>query len=237
MKKILLALALASATIGTAAAQGFSYGLKAGANYANVWGKDAPGGNGYKFGFVGGLAANYAINDLASIQIEALYSQKGFKTTDTNFEDAAGNKYKAEGSQNLDYLDIPLLVKIDAGPIFFELGPQAGILLTSKLSSDYKVKNAAGEDIIERSSSSDKDAIIGYNKMSKKEGAIPSFDIGGIVGVGFNPTDALSIGVRYNAGFKTLVDTKNTDAGAEPHIFNNAFQAQIGWMFGAKAGM
>lgn len=237
MKKLLLALTLVGATITTASAQGFTYGLKAGINYANLWGKDTPGGNGYKLGFVGGLAANYAINDMASIQVEALYSQKGFKTTDTSFEDATGNKYKAEGSQNLDYLDVPILVKIDAGPIFFELGPQAGLLLSSKLSSDYKVKNAAGEVITERSSSTDKDAIIGYNRQNKKEGGIPSFDLGGIVGLGFNPVDALSIGVRYNVGFKTLVDSKNTNAGAEARLFNNAFQAQIGWMFGAKSTM
>ena len=237
MKKILCTLALAAATLGlstAASAQGLTYGLKAGANYANLWGKNQPSGSGYAFGFVGGVAVNYSFNDLASLQVEGLFSQKGYKVKDYSYEDAANNKYKAEGTQILNYVDIPVLVKINAGPIFFEAGPQVGLLINSRLRDDYKVKNAAGEDIIERTSTTDKNAIIGYNKVSRTTGGIPTFDIGVIAGVGFNVTQSLSLGIRYNAGLKTLVDTKSTEAGNEPRIYNNAFQAQVGYMFGGN---
>ncbi|MBC7447163.1 MAG: PorT family protein [Hymenobacteraceae bacterium] len=233
MKKVLFLLAVSAATIGSAAAQGLTYGIKAGANYANLWGKNKPSGSTYAFGGLGGLAVNYAFNDLASLQVEGLFSQKGFKVTDFNYENAAGEKFKAEGSQVLNYVDIPVLVKINTSMLFFELGPQVGLLINSKLKDDYEVKGADGKVISERSSSSDANAIIGHNKVSRTTGGIPTFDIGIIAGVGYNITPAFSFGVRYNAGLKTLVDTKNTSAGDEQRLYNNAFQAQLGYMFGA----
>lgn len=237
MKKILLATALVALTSAAASAQGFTYGLKAGANYANVWGKNAPESNGYKIGAVGGLAVNYAFNDLASLQIEALYSNKGYKVTDAKYfltgADGQPLKVKAEGQQTINYVDMPILVRISTGMLFFEAGPQVGLLVNSKLKSDYKVKNdATGDVITERNAEADQDAIIGYSKVSRTTGGIPSFDIGLVAGVGYNITPALTFGVRYNAGVKTLVDTKNTEAGNEPRIFNEAFQAQLGFMFG-----
>ncbi len=239
MKKFFFALALAAATIGSATAQGLTYGIKAGANYANLWGKNKPDGSTYAFGFVGGLAVNYAINDLASLQVEGLFSQKGYKTTDTKYfvtgPDGLPLKVKAEGSQVLNYVDIPILVKINTSALFFEFGPQIGLLVNSKIKSDYKVKNdATGDVLTQYSGDTDKDAIIGYSKVSNSTGGIPNFDIGLIAGVGYNITSGLSFGIRYNAGLKTLVDTKSTPAGDEPRLYNNAFQAQLGYMFGSK---
>jgi Outer membrane protein beta-barrel domain len=232
MKKTLLLLAVAASSIGSVAAQGLTYGVKLGANYANVWGKNAFDSYKYKAGFVGGLAANYAFNDLASLQVEALYSNKGFTLNDTEMT-INGVKTKYEGKMNMNYLDVPILVKINAGPIFFEAGPQAGYRINSNRSSDFKVKGADGNVISEASNQSASDVLPGYTKIDANNGGIPRFDIGLIVGVGFNFTPQASIGVRYNAGVKSLVDTKATKAGDEPRIFNEAFQAQVGYMFGS----
>jgi Outer membrane protein beta-barrel domain len=233
VKKVLFTLALVAATIGSAAAQGFSYGLKAGANYANLWGKNRPSSSGYAFGFLGGVAVNYAFNDMASLQIEGLFSQKGYKVSDGDYTDANNIKYKADVTQKLQYVDVPVLAHVKAGPLFFEAGPQIGLLVNSRIKNSSKVKN--GDDTVSESSYAlADDAIIGYNKTDRNNGAIPHFDMGVIAGVGYNITPALSLGVRYNAGLKTLVDSKDTKAGAEPHLFNNAFQAQVGWMFGAN---
>ncbi len=233
MKKILFSLALVAATIGSAAAQGLTYGVKLGANYANVWGKNAQDSYKYKAGFIGGLAANYAFNDFASVQIEALYSNKGYTLEDTE-RTIDGVKTKFEGKFNINYIDVPILAKINAGPIFFELGPQAGIRTDSNRSSDFKVKDANGNTIAEASTDANSDVLPGFVKKDDKNGGIPRFDIGLIAGVGFNVTPAVSIGVRYNAGVKTLIDTKNVSASDETRIFNEAFQAQVGYMFGAN---
>ena len=233
MKKILLSLALVAGTIGSVAAQGLSYGVKLGANYANVWGKNAPDSYKYKAGMLGGVAINYAFNDLASVQIEALYSSKGFTLQDTEMT-VNGIKTKYEGKFNMNYIDVPILAKIDAGPIFFELGPQVGYLLSSNRSTDFKVKDASGNVLAESDSEKSASALPGYAKLNSKTGGIPGFDLGMVVGVGFNVTPNVSVGVRYNAGLKTLVDTKNTSAGDEQRIFNEAFQAQLGFMFGGS---
>lgn len=245
MKKVLFTLALAAATIGSAAAQGLTYGVKVGANYSNLWGKNKPAGSTYVTGLAAGVAINYAFNDFASLQVEGLYSQKGYKVTDTKVTvqgdptdpgDVTGDyKVKINASQVLQYIDIPILAKINAGPIFFEAGPQVGLLINSRLRGEYKVKDDATGDVIEHSEYSIADnAIVGYNKLDRNTGGIPTFDIGIIAGVGYNITSGLSFGVRYNAGLKTLVDTKSTPAGDEPRLYNNAFQAQLGYMFGSK---
>lgn len=235
VKKILFALAFVVGVGGTAAAQGLSYGVKVGANYANVWGKNALDGYKYKAGFLGGLAVNYAFNDFASLQVEALYSNKGFTLDDAEVNTTANGvttKYKYEGKFNINYVDIPILAKIDAGPIFFELGPQAGIRTDSNFSTDTKMK--VGDDVVAESfTDNNSDVLPGYTKKDSKNGGIPRFDIGLVAGVGFDVAPGVSIGVRYNAGVKTLVDTKNVEAGDEPRIFNEAFQAQVGYMFGA----
>ncbi len=232
MKKIILTLAIAAVSIGSAAAQGFTYGLKAGANYSNVWGKNAFDSYKYKAGFVGGLAVNYSFNSLASLQIEALYSNKGFTLEDTEMT-VNDVKTKYQGKFNMNYIDVPILVKINAGPIFFEAGPQVGYLIDANRASDFKVKNANGDVIAEGDSQNSAGALPGYTKIDAQNGGVPNFDIGLVVGVGFNVTPQASLGVRYNAGVKSLVDTKATKAGDEPRIFNEAFQLQAGYMFGS----
>lgn len=246
MKKVLFTLALAAATIGSAAAQGLTYGLKAGVNYANLWGKNKPDGSTYVTGLAAGVAINYAFNDFASLQVEGLFSQKGYKVEDSKVRvkgnpaipnDMSGDyDVKVNASQVLQYIDIPVLVKINAGPIFFEGGPQVGLLVNSRLRGEYKVKRVSDDVIIAHDTYSLADnAIIGYNKLDRKNGGIPTFDIGIIAGVGYNITPGLSFGVRYNAGLKTLVDSKSTSAGDEARLYNNAFQAQLGYMFGSKS--
>lgn len=122
MKKTLLALFFAVGVTGAAQAQSARFGVKAGASLTNVTGKDVSG-TAYKFGFNGGVMANFAVNDIFSIQPELLYSMKGSKD-DTN----SNNKL------NLGYIDIPILAKIATGAtgLFFEVGPQVGFLASAK---------------------------------------------------------------------------------------------------------
>jgi hypothetical protein len=122
MRKSFLAIALALGAAGTAQAQSARFGVKAGASLTNVTGKDVSGAA-YKFGFNGGIMANFAVNEMFSIQPEVLYSMKGLKD-DTN----SNNKL------NLGYIDVPILAKIATGAtgLFFELGPQVGFLASAK---------------------------------------------------------------------------------------------------------
>lgn len=120
MKKVLLSLGLVAILSGAAQAQGIKFGAKAGASLTNVVGDDASNDNSYKFGFNGGVLANFGINDMFSIQPEVLYSMKGAKTN-------------GDARVNLNYVDVPVMVKVATGAtgLFFEAGPQVGFLLSA----------------------------------------------------------------------------------------------------------
>jgi len=122
MKKTFLALALTLAVAGAAQAQSARFGVKAGASLTTLTGDDVEGAKN-KFGFNGGVMANFALNDMFSIQPEVLYSMKGAKVDDGN-----------DGRINLNYIDVPVLAKISTGEtgLFFELGPQVGFLASAK---------------------------------------------------------------------------------------------------------
>lgn len=122
MQKVLLSLGLLVGISCGAQAQSIKYGVKAGASLTNITGEDSDGLTN-KFGFHGGLVANFGLNDMISIQPEVLYSMKGAK------EDGGNGKF------NLGYIDVPVLVKVATGEtgLFFEAGPQVGFLTSAKV--------------------------------------------------------------------------------------------------------
>ena len=129
MKKLILSLGLLASVSVAAQAQSIKYGVKAGASLTNV--TNSGDGAANKFGFNGGVLANFAIDDMFSIQPEVLYSNKGLKA-----KDGANNERLA-----LNYIDVPVLVKVATGTtgLFFELGPQVGF----RTSADYKTSNVS----------------------------------------------------------------------------------------------
>lgn len=102
------------------------FGLRAGANYANVY--DAQGEefkNDAKFGFAGGFFIVIPIGKFLGVQPEALYSQKGFHATGR----ILGGTY--DFTRTTNYIDIPLFVAIKPSKFFTVLvGPQYSYLLS-----------------------------------------------------------------------------------------------------------
>jgi len=121
MKKIILSLGLLAGISATAQAQ-VSFGVKAGATLTNFMGDDVSDESDNKVGFLAGAVANFAVNDMFSVQPEVLFSQKGSKSGDVK--------------SNLNYIDVPVMVKVNTGDngsgLFFELGPQFGLLMSAK---------------------------------------------------------------------------------------------------------
>jgi hypothetical protein len=131
MKKAFLALALTIGVAGATQAQSVRFGLKAGASLTNI--TKTGDGAANKFGFNGGVLANFAVNDMFSIQPEVLYSNKGFKIKDTS----SSQRFA------LNYIDVPVLAKVATGAtgLFFELGPQVGF----RTAAAYKDTNGSLE--------------------------------------------------------------------------------------------
>ncbi len=221
MKKLLLSAAvalLAAAAAPTAHAQGIRFGVKAGANLSNLAG-DLVNQDQYKnrWGFQGGVMVNFGLGDIVSIQPEVLYSQKGFKYADQQFT-LLGSTYRNTGNVRYDYLDVPVLVRVRAAGIFFELGPQYSYLMNV---SANRTQTINGTVVSSASSSTSNLDNVRRNEL------------GYVGGLGYEASNGVMLGVRYSGAF-----TDFAKDGYSNNDFRNArnstFQAYVGVLLGGK---
>ena len=178
-----------------------SFGLRGGLNTAFFAGDDADGTD-PRLGGVGGAFVRFDATPSVALQIEALYSQEGAK-------DAIVGQ---EGTYKLDYLDIPVLIRLgvplsrlaDAGVY---AGPSIGIPLRSEF--DFE-----GGGTINESTKTDLGVTVGLDYWA------------GPVGVD----------LRYTAGLTDAFDDEIDGEFVEPlDIRNQAFTVTLGYRFGGGA--
>lgn len=209
MKKI--ALLLFTALFISFASQA-QIGIKLGANLSNLSGDlQNEDFNENKLGFVGGLSYNIPLStdNFISIQPELLYSQKGFKYADFKFAQG-GLNFTREGKVNYSYLDLPILLKINAGGFFFEGGPQLSYLLGIK--DKTEVTGPTGIDTEES------------RKISKD--GLAELEIGYAAGLGYMTPFGFSIGLRYNGSISALAKDNQDEL---TNARNSVYQATIGF--------
>lgn len=184
MKKLIIALVFVLSGVSFAQAQ--SFGVRGGANISNLSG-DLRNEERFenKVGFHAGAILNFGIvDDFFSIQPELLYSVKGFKNSDEEFT-LLGQTRRREGKVNYNYLDLPILAKIKAGPLYFEAGPQASYLLSVNNETKTYINNSLQSTTRDERS---------------KEG-ITDLEVGYAAGIGLASRNGISFGVRYNGSF------------------------------------
>lgn len=121
MKKIAVVFMLALITTGVSA-QGIDFGIKAGANFANI--SDAKDGAtdldfSSRTGLVVGAFVGAKLNDRFGVQADLLYSQQGAEFDGGEF--------------NLDYVNVPVVAKIFFFKgLHFQVGPQFGVLVNDE---------------------------------------------------------------------------------------------------------
>ncbi|MBD2767972.1 PorT family protein [Hymenobacter sp. BT664] len=218
MKKIILLLSLLTGISASALAQ-VSFGAKAGASFTtntesgttNVMnsffkaassfpfnpGSTNPGSGVYIttniIGFHGGLFVNLPISAAFSIQPEVLYSMKGSQT------DKDG-----DAKIRLNYIDIPVMLQYNTHRLFFEAGPQLGILTSGKF-------------------------VAGSLNLDAKE-LFKTVDFGYATGLGYKLKSGPILGLRYNGGItNTYKDNDNKDKAR-----NSALQLYAAFIFGRK---
>lgn len=221
MKKLLLSAAvalLAAAAAPSAHAQGLRFGVKAGANLSNLAG-DLVNQDQYKnrWGFQGGVMLNFGLGDILSIQPEVLYSQKGFKYADQQITSPIGT-FRNTGSVRYDYLDVPVLVRVRAAGVFFEVGPQYSYLMN--VSTD-RTQTLNG-NVVGNSGS-------GTSNLDN----VRRNELGYVGGLGYQAENGVMLGVRYSGAF-----TDFAKDGYSNNEFRNArnstFQAYVGVLLGGK---
>jgi opacity protein-like surface antigen len=221
MKKLSLLFVFVLASFAAAQAQS-GFGIRAGANLSNLSG-DLKNESRYenKVGFHGGITYGLSVVDnFFFIQPELLYSMKGFKHQDTEITLPTGATFEREGKMNYSYLDVPVLAKIKAGPIYFEGGPQASYLL----SVDNKINESLnGERTSSTTTSRD---IDGFKR----------FELGYAAGVGFATNSGINLGVRYNGSFTDFVDKSPEDyfEGDLTNARHSTIMLTVGFTFGGR---
>lgn len=196
MKKLFLIL-LASAGISSAAhAQGARLGLKIDTSLSNFVGEDADGASN-KFGINGGFVAELGITDNFAIQPEVIFSMKGAKI----------DEFDARYNQN--YVDVPVLLKVKANGLFFQAGPQVGLLIDSKVKNDAVAVNSAG--------------------------VFKTIDFGYVAGLGYELSSGPMIGLRYNGGISKVYKKEDQVRASDlPEVRNSVFQLYVGFLFGGQ---
>ena len=220
-KSLLLILAVFSFTF--AQAQGFKFGVKGGGNYSSFTGgdKDNFGEPDYKFGYHIGLTSLLELDSdgFLGIKPELYYITKGFQVNSEIPATALTNRYEIESKRSLGYFSLPILLNINTGGLFFELGPEFAYMATSL----NEVKTS------EYGSTGDKVGQTKEEEQTSKED-LSSFDFGYIAGLGYQSDMGLGIGLRYNGGLMGIVDTKDSDS--EKGIKNSVFMVSLSYMFG-----
>lgn len=242
MKKFaVLALGLLMASVAQAQDPGgFRIGLKAGATYSNISGDNVQQITGmgysadfgdYKLGYNAGVSLSIPVTSdgFFSFAPELLYNRKGYEITSKSTGTQAGNidKIEIEQQRVLHYLDVPLLAKINAGGLFFELGPQVSYLFGSKNKNQTTTKYRDGTKDKVEDNGEFRD-FTGVSRDDAYKSDLAQFDISGVAGIGYMTEGGISLGLRYARGFNSLIDTKDQDN--EPKAFNNAFTLQLGYL-------
>lgn len=183
---LLTALFLTVGVSSASAQTGASFGVKAGANFANLdfSGDGVDPSLDRRVGLVAGAFMLFPMSETFGFQIEGLYSQKGAKFVEDDFED----------SIELDSFDVPVLARYtipSSTNTSFHLfaGPSFGFKLSAKSTSSFD-----GEDDEEIDISDD----------------VKGVDFGLVVGAGIE-FGKFVIDGRYTHGLSNL----NNDSEAE----------------------
>lgn len=173
MEKVILSLAILAGVTSTAQAQSTRFRVKAGVGLASTTGDDVPDYTRKSLVVPqAGFMADIGFSDLLSFRPELLYSQKGVR-----YESSSVYSQK-----RLSYLDLPLLLRVNADGLFFEAGPQVSFLIGRKYETNLFGPTYTSTD--------------GTRKV----------DVGYIAGVGYQLSSGLELGVRYNGGILALAD-------------------------------
>ena len=204
MRKIALLIIMAVCGLSQVHAQDF--GVKAGYNYSTFSGETSSlstieGLSGF---YIGGLV-ELPISDVLSIQPELIFSRQGVALRQGL--EKSGIRIDINNADiRLDYLNIPVMAKVNLGPLFLQGGVQFGFLV-----SKPKVNRLTNTSLF---TLLDKDS---YN----------SFDFGVGAGLGFNFNRRFFAEARYTHSLTNVFDPnddyfKASGIGSNNNNFKNA---------------
>jgi hypothetical protein len=212
MKKIAFLIIIAVCGFSQVRAQNF--GVKAGYNYSTLSGETSSistieGLSGF---YIGGLV-ELPISNMLSIQPELIFSRQGVDLR----QGLKNLSIRTDTSEiRLDYLNIPVMAKVNLGPIFLEGGVQFGFLV-SKPKVDSYIANVYLRNLLDKDS---------YN----------FFDFGVGAGLGVKLNQHFFVETRYTYSLTNVFDPndkhfKSSLISDGDNFKNSVFSIGLGMKF------
>lgn len=198
MKKHIICAALFTAlAFSSVQAQDFRLGISAGIDAARMAFAGASGGPiKYRTEVAGGVHGEVTLSRTVGLQLEVNYAAQGAAL--------ASEDLSSVGSYQLNYITVPLLVKLYGTPrLSFIVGPQAGFLVSANMKSLVQDKEDA-------------------------KSQFKSSDFYGVFGVEYRFDNGIFFGGRYSASLSNSFDVED-QPGYEAH--NRYFSFRIGYAF------
>lgn len=195
-----------------------SFYARAGFNMANMLMKDNDDtySDDYKSkaGFQLGATVEFPFSDMFSLETGLGVSTKGFRFEEK--EDFFGQTIEIKASNNLVYLDIPIVAKMyfDAGRsarIYGALGPYIGLGIAGKMKAEVTAGGSTDEE-------SEK---IKWGSDEEKDDFKP-LDLGLLIGAGVE-FDAIQVGLSYGLGLANISPYTENGAKAANRVFAITF--------------
>ncbi|MDO7884541.1 porin family protein [Hymenobacter cheonanensis] len=178
------------------------FGIKGGINEAVLTGRVGEDAT-YKTYFHAGLFYEQKLIGPLSIQPELLYSLQGSQlkgaTTVTNY------------TTQLNYIQVPVLLKLTFGPVYVEGGPQFGYLVAANEDGMVQVRNSSGNVAF---ASVDQASTGNYKRG----------DFALCAGVGLKLGSVVRVGGRFVAGLNDINNLQYLQGVNDPQLQNRVFQ-------------
>jgi hypothetical protein len=193
---------LAGAALLLATQAHAQFGVKGGVNQAVLSGRVGEDAT-YKTYFHAGVFYELKVLGPLSIQPEALYSMQGSQLK--------GSSTVADYQTQLNYIQVPVLLKATVGPVYVEAGPQFGYLVSANEQGTIQVRDANG---LPRFVSANQSATDNYKRN----------DFALCAGVGVKLGSVVRVGGRFVAGLNDINDAQYLQGVNDPKLKNRVFQ-------------
>ncbi|MEO6219651.1 MAG: porin family protein [Ginsengibacter sp.] len=221
MKKQILLIFSILSSVFTFAQTTPAFGVRAGVSYAGVRGDavdnlnkllDFTGGAikpSNTTGFFAGAYASLPLSGNISVEPALYYSQKGYELNGAlNLKGVDFLGANAKAKLQLQYIDLPVLLKLNFGGLQLFAGPQFSYLTRADL------RTTAG--------------LLGINLLNKTTDATAQFnqwDVAVTGGIGYQLTNGVNFIASYDYGLSKM------DANQNVKSYNNALKVGIGISF------
>jgi hypothetical protein len=215
MKKIILLLIpIFLITLLSVEAQYYRWGVKAGGGFSKAVGEDAPSNQiNHLAGIHGALVFSYEFASRLAVQPELHFSRKGFVYD--NYTRNMPQETALTGDLRLDYVEIPLMIKLQKAALFVEAGPYMGYLLN------------VGNEVNVVTSDPGIDPPVVLERQDYSRDNFNSFDVGYAVGGGLMLETGFFLNVRNTGSLRPFPKDDLVQR-------NLVWQLSIGYMIPAR---